>query len=78
MLSTAFWTSRRTVPESAKVATSTSMRPRSSVAVATTRSTPGRPITLSSTRRLMSCSTSWAEEPGAPTVTRIARRSMSG
>ena len=70
MASTAFRTSFRTEPASAKVASSMLIRPTLSVAVATTRSTPASPITLSSTRRLMSCSTSCGDDdPGESTVT---------
>ena len=78
MASTAFRTSFRTVPLSAKVASSIRTPPCPSVAVATTRSTPARPMTLSSTRRLMSCSTSCADEPGERTLTVTIRRSISG
>ena len=78
MASTAFCTSFRATAGSAKVASSMRIRATPSVAVATTRSTPASPITLSSTRRLMSCSTSCADEPGTRTVTATVRRSMSG
>ena len=78
MASTAFRTSFRTVFLSAKVASSMRVLPQPSLAVATTRSTPASPMTLSSTRRLMSCSTSCDDEPGERTVTVIARRSISG
>ncbi len=78
MASTAFRTSLRTVLASAKVAISMSTLPRPSVAVVTTRSTPARPMTDSSTRRLTSCSTSCADEPGERTFTVTARRSIAG
>ena len=78
MASTAFRTSVRTSPAFAKVASSIRIRARPSVAAATTRSTPASPITLSSTRRLMSCSTSCGDAPGKRTVTVTVRRSISG
>ena len=64
MLSTALWMSLKTVSVSAKVAISTITVPMLWCAVATTRSTPGSPTTLSSIRRLMSCSTSCGDAPG--------------
>ena len=78
MESTAFRTSFRTVLASAKVASSMPTLPHPSEAVATTRSTPASPMTLSSTRRLTSCSTSCEDEPGTRTVTVTTRRSISG
>ena len=76
--STAPSTALSTSVASANSATSTSIRPRPWVAVLTTRSTPGSPTTASSTRRLMSSSTSFADEPGKRTVTVTVRVSSSG
>ena len=78
MASTAFRTVCSTLSASAKVAISILAKPTPSVAVATTRSTPARPTTLSSTRRTMSSSTSRGDEPGDGTVTVTVRRSMAG
>ena len=78
ILSTAPRTSSSTSETSAKSATSTSIRPRFWLAVLTTRSTPGNPTTASSTRRLMSSSTSRGDEPGKGTVTVTVRVSRSG
>ena len=78
MAPTALRTSLRTAPASAKVATSMRIRPLPSLAVATTRSTPARPVTACSMRRLTSCSTSCGDEPGARTVTLTVRRSIAG
>ena len=75
---TAVWTSFRTFVASANVDSSILIRPRPSVAVPTTRSTPGRPMTLSSIRRLTSSSTSWGDAPGNGTVTVTVRGSMGG
>ena len=78
MASTAFRTVSSMLFASAKVAISILTKPTPSVAVATTRSTPARPTTLSSTRRTMFCSTSTGDDPGAGTVTVTVRRSMAG
>ena len=78
MLSTAFLTLASTASASAKVSISTSIRAWPSEEVLTTRSTPSSPTTLSSTRRLMSSSTSLGEEPGEARVTTIVRKSTSG
>ena len=71
-------TALSTSAASANSATSTSIRPRPWVAVPTTRSTPGSPTTASSTRRLTSSSTSFADEPGRRTVTVTVRVSSTG
>ena len=66
MASTALRTAFSTLFASAKVAISILTKPMPSVAVATTRSTPARPTTLSSTRRTMFSSTATAVTSRAP------------
>ena len=78
MRSTAFCTSSSTVSGLAKAETSILTWPSPSVATPTTRSTPGLPMTLSSIRRLMSCSTSSGDVPGEGTRTVTVRWSTSG
>ena len=78
MASIEFVTSSRTSSGSAKVSISTVIFPNPCFASETTRSTPLSPMTLSSTRRLISSSISFGVEPGDGIVIVMVRRFNSG